>query len=296
PDRRPPRDDPEEASPATTAPPRSEGARAGGLTVTDAEVRSNRRRALALAAAGGLAFGVVLGVVLGAVAGPVVGGAVGAAVLVVLTVVVRRSAVRLSLSLLGARPLEPGDQPRLENLVEGLCASFGLRVPRLLVVDEAVPNACALGADPTAALVVTGGLLDRLGLMEMEGVVAHELAHVKRHDAAVSAVALAVVGPLGWLTGDDAWLHRAVGRGREYRADQIGAALVRYPPGLHDALASFESCEATSPDAAGGGTFAGRRAAMSRWVWIDPSVGRRQAPATGELDATSVRIEALAEW
>jgi Zn-dependent protease with chaperone function len=265
--------------------------------VTDAEVRSNRRRALAVAAAEGLALGVVVGVVVGVVAGPVVGGVSGAAVLVALTMVVRRTAVRVSLWLLGARPLEPGDLSRLENLVEGLCASFGLRVPRLLVVDEAVPNACALGADPTAALVVTAGLLDRLGLMEMEGVVAHELAHVKRHDAAVSAVALAVVGPLGWLTGDDAWLHRAVGRGREYRADQVGAALVRYPPGLHDALVSFESYEATSPVACrGGSVFAGRRAAMSRWVWIDPSVGRRQAVTTGELDATSVRIEALAEW
>lgn len=281
-----------------TAPFSEQGAPSSGLTVTDAEVRANRRRALALAATEGLALGVVLGVVLGAVVSPLVGAVVGAAALVVLTVVVRRAAVGLSIFLLGARPLEPGDQPRLENLVEGLCASFGLRVPSLLLIDEPVPNACALGADPTAALVVTAGLLDRLGLMEMEGVVAHELAHVKRHDAVVSAVALAVVGPLGWLTGDDRWLHRAVGRGREYRADQIGAALVRYPPGLHDALASFEAYEVASsvaPDR-GGSVFSGRRAAMSRWVWIDPSVGRRHAPTIGELDATSVRIEALAEW
>ena len=166
------------------------------------------------------------------------------------------------------------------------------------MVADPVPNACALGTDPAAALVVTSGLLDWTGLMEMEGVVAHELAHIKRHDAAVSAVALAVVGPLGWLTGNDAWLHRAVGRGREYRADQLGAALVRYPPGLHDALESFESYE-TAHGGAGStarSVFGGRRSAMSRSLWIDPSVGPRQASVTGELDATRVRIEALAEW
>ncbi len=236
--------------------------------------------------------------VLGLVIGPVVGAVAAAAALVLLSVAVRRAATAAAVALLRAEWLDPDDEPRLANLVEGLCASFGLRAPRLLVVADPVPNACALGADPGAALLVTSGLLDRVGLMEMEGVVAHELAHIKRHDAAVSAVALTVVGPLGWLTGNDAWLHRAVGRGREYRADQLGAAMVRYPPGLHDALESFQSYEVAQggPGSTDRSVFGGRRSAMSRWLWIDPSVGRRQAPVTGELDATRVRIEALAEW
>jgi Zn-dependent protease with chaperone function len=263
------------------------------------EVRANRRRARALSAADGLLVGTVLGVVLGVLVGPAVGAAAAAAALVVLTVAVPQVATGIAVALLGARPLDLGAQPRLANLVDGLCASFGLRVPRLLVVDDPVPNACALGADPAAALVVTSGLLRRLGLIEMEGVVAHELAHIKRHDGAVAAVALVVVGPLAWLTANGEWLHRAVGRGREYRADQLGAALVRYPPGLHDALESFESFESSGGgDGSGPGrsVFAGRRWAMSRWIWIDPSVGRRREAVIGELDATHVRIEALAEW
>lgn len=277
----------ESASSPTAAPP--------ALTVGAREIAANRRRAVLLSAVDGLALGLVLGVVLGVLAGAVVGAVVAVVAVVVVTVLVRRVATPLTARLLGARPVDADDVPRLANLVEGLCASFGLRPPALLLVEDPVPNACALGGRPdAAALVVTSGLLDRLGLIEMEGVVAHELAHVKRHDTAVSVVAVAVLAPLAWLTGSDGWLHRAVGRGREYRADQLGTALVRYPPGLHDALAVFES--SPGPSADGGSVFAGRRAAMTRWLWIDPSVGRRHAGTQGELDATRVRIDALAEW
>ena len=276
------------AAPAPTEAP------AGAFSITGEEIRANRRRAVALSVAGPVVAGVVLGVVLGVVAGVVVALVAGAVLLVVLVAVQRRLADGLARSLLGATPLGDGEDPGLENVVEGLCATFGLRVPALLVVDDQVPNACSLGRDPShAALVVTTGLLDRLDLIEMEGVVAHELTHVKRHDTAVTVAALAALGPLSWLGGSERWLHAALGAGREYRADQVAAATVRYPPGLRDALEAM----ARGPAPAPGSIFAERPLARTRWIWIDPMVGRRQGVSlVGENDATPVRIAALGEW
>ena len=237
--------------------------------------------------------GVVVGVVLALVVSLVVGAAVGAGVLLVVAAVVWRAATPIALRVLGARPLPEEEAPGLYNTVEGLCPTFGVRVPRLMVVDEAVPNACALGrgAD-SAVLVVTTGLIDRLGLIELEGVIGHELTHVKRHDTVVSAVAVTVVGPLSFLTGSDRLLHAAVGRGRELRADSVAVASVRYPPGLHDALETLVSTEVAGRNS----LFAGRRHLMTRWLWVDPTVGRRLQVDDGDLDSTAVRIAALAEW
>jgi Zn-dependent protease with chaperone function len=137
---------------------------------------------------------------------------------------------------------------------------------------------------------VTSGLLERLGLIEMEGVVAHELVHVRRRDAAVSAVAIATAGVVAWATGRDGLVHLAVGRGREFGADQAAAVAVRYPLGLRDALASMGGRPSgrESP-------FSGRRWAVTRWIWIDPMVGAAEQAPLGELDATDVRVDALAE-
>ncbi len=267
---------------------------AGAVSITEAEIAANRRRAAVLSAVDGLVAGIVLGVVLGLVVGAVIGAVVGVVVLVLGTALVRRSADRAAVAMLGAVPLGDGEDPGLENLVEGLCATFGLRVPALMVVDDDVPNACALGRDPShAVVVVTSGLLDRLDLIEMEGVVAHELAHVKRHDTTVSGAALAALRPWGWLGASERWLHAAVGPGREYRADQVAAATVRYPPGLRDALVALSQGPAPAP----GSVFSPRALARTRWLWIDPMVGRRQGVSlTGENDATAVRIAALGEW
>jgi Zn-dependent protease with chaperone function len=186
-------------------------------------------------------------------------------------------------------PLADRDNPRLTNVTEGLCATFGLRMPYLYVVWDAVPNACVLGRDASsAALVVTSGLLETMGPIELEGVIAHELAHVKRHDNAVSVVALTLAS-----FGGEGMLRWCLGRNREYRADVVAASAVRYPRGLLDALLLMEQ----APDPAGDSVFGTGRFGAIRHVWIDPSVGHRTDPlVAGDLNVTSVRAAALREW
>jgi Zn-dependent protease with chaperone function len=194
-----------------------------------------------------------------------------------------------ALKQVGATPLAERDNPRLTNVTDGLCATFGLRTPDLYVVWDAVPNACALGRDASsAALVVTSGLLEMMGPIELEGVIAHELAHVKRHDNTVSVVGLTLA-----RFGGEGMLRRCVGRSREYRADVVAAAAVRFPRGLLDALRLMEQ----APEPVGNSVFGPNRFGATRHVSIDPSVGHRSDPVVpGDLDVTSVRAAALSEW
>ena len=254
--------------------------------------RANVVRLRVLVVAGAALPALVLGVVAGVVASVVVGVVVAAVVFVVLALVASAGSIALALRLVGGTPVHEDTMPALVNQVEGLCATIGVVQPELRLVDDAVANACALaGRGGRSVLVVTSGLLARLGLIEMEGVVAHELVHLKRRDAAVSSVAVATAGVVAWATGRDGLVHLAVGRGREYGADQAAVLAVRYPPGLHDALLSMggRPSGAASP-------FTGRRWAATRWIWIDPMVGAAEPGPAGELDATVVRVAALAEW
>src|SRR5690554_7395362 len=94
-----------------------------------------------------------------------------------------------------ARPADPQTYARLHNLVEGLCIASGVPKPRIYVIDDPSPNAFATGRNPkNAAVAFTTGLLEKMNRVELEGVVAHELSHIKNYDILVSTLAVTMVG------------------------------------------------------------------------------------------------------
>jgi heat shock protein HtpX len=166
---------------------------------------------------------------------------------------------------------------RYHNLVEGLCIAAGLPKPKLYVVDDPAPNAFATGRNPKhSSLAVTTGLLQMMNRVELEGVIAHELSHVKNYDILAGTVAVIAVGAIALLADLGLrfmfWGGRgsrrdsrdsggagvilvilalallvlaplaaqmmqfSMSRKRELLADATGAQLTRYPPGLCSAL------------------------------------------------------------
>jgi Zn-dependent protease with chaperone function len=264
----------------------------GATQIFPSEVAANRRRVIVLCARTAVIPAVLIGALIGVTVSLIAGAIALVAVGLVCGYGVWRVAPRVSMRRIEAVPAYENEYPRYYNITEGLCATFGLRMPVLHVVEDAVPNACALGRDARSSdLVVTTGLLRVVGPIELEGVIAHELAHVKRGDNGVSSIGITLAS----LFGGETTLRRCVGAraSREYRADVVAASTVRYPRGLLDALRLMS--EAPPPQA--GSAFAAPRFGGTRWVWIDPSVGHRgDALVPGDLDATSVRAAALSEW
>jgi heat shock protein HtpX len=144
---------------------------------------------------------------------------------------------RAALRDAGAEPADPERLPRYHNLVAGLCQTAGLPMPRLYVVDSEAANAFSVGRDPgQAALVVTRGLLTGLNRVELEGVLAHELNHVWSWSARLATLGVA----LGRVPG---LLRLVAPPRREFDADEAGARLTRYPPGLVSALRKLSAGE-----------------------------------------------------
>jgi Zn-dependent protease with chaperone function len=259
-------------------------------------VRANRKRAVRLCLVPAVLAGVVVLVVLLAVGLPVFVGAIALVVVAAsLLSGLWSQAPGAVLRSLDARPSLEWERPRLHNLVDGLCATMGLSPPAIVVVDSPVPNALALGRDPVSAvLVVTAGLDTALTLVELEGVLAHELVHIKRHDTVVAGVAIVTTRPLAAVRGR-AWgtarVHRLIGEGRAFDADQRAARVVRYPTGIGSAL------QVMAGSGAPGGSWppgTGLTAALTRWLWIDPMAGTSGESMEGNLDDTRVRAAALA--
>jgi heat shock protein HtpX len=174
----------------------------------------------------------------------------------------------------GAREAPRDQHPYLYNAVEGLAIAAGIPAPRVYLINDTAPNAFATGRDPQhAAVVVTTGLLEKLDRLELEGVLAHELSHVKNYDVRLATVASVLVGMVILLSDmfqrSMFWgrrrgsregrggsglvvlvglalavlaplfaqlLRLAISRNREYLADASAAMLTRYPEGLASAL------------------------------------------------------------
>lgn len=107
----------------------------------------------------------------------------------------------VALAMSHARPADSHEYARYHNLVEGLCIAAGLPKPRLYVIEDQAPNAFATGRNPRhAAVAVTTGLLEKLNRVELEGVLAHELSHIKNYDLLVSTLAVTMVGVVALLS------------------------------------------------------------------------------------------------
>jgi heat shock protein HtpX len=164
------------------------------------QVTSNKRRSWLLV--GG--FVVLVAAVATAFAYLIGGGPIGVVVALAIAGATsfgaywKSDAVALRMSR--ARPAPVEEFARYHNIVEGLCIASGLPKPRLYVVDDPAPNAFATGRNPrNAAVAVTTGLLEKLNRIELEGVLAHELSHVKNYDILVSTLAVTMVGVVALL-------------------------------------------------------------------------------------------------
>jgi heat shock protein HtpX len=164
------------------------------------QVAQNKRRSVLLVAGFVvfvalvvMAFNLVLG-------GGYVGLAIALPIAAISAFVAYWRSDRIALAVSRARPADEDTYARLHNLVEGLCIASGLPKPRLYVVDDPAPNAFATGRNPRhAAVAVTTGLLEKMNRVELEGVLAHELAHVKNYDILVSTLAVTMVGVVAIL-------------------------------------------------------------------------------------------------
>jgi heat shock protein HtpX len=186
------------------------------------------------------------------------------------------SSDKIVLAISRAKPVEKKDYPYLYNVVEGLAIAAGLPKPRCYIIDDTAPNAFASGRNPkNSVIVVTKGLLQKLNRVELEGVIAHEMSHIKNYDVLVQTLAVVMVGIVAllsdWILRTFLWggrrrrsssgggnaatiiivvglvlavlspivsqlIRLAVSRKREFLADADGAFLTRYPPGLASAL------------------------------------------------------------
>lgn len=177
---------------------------------------------------------------------------------------------RMALAFNGAREIQKRDNPRLWRIVENLAITNGMPMPKVYIIDDPAPNAMATGRDPKhAAVAATTGILDIMTDTELEGVMAHEMGHVKNYDIRVSMIAFALVAVVSILADIilrmtffrdrnsnsssgmfmliglvaailtpiiASFIQLAISRQREYLADATGAETTRHPEGLASAL------------------------------------------------------------
>jgi heat shock protein HtpX len=186
---------------------------------------------------------------------------------------------KIVLAMTRAKEIKKEENPELYRIVENLCIGAGLPLPKLYIIEEDQPNAFATGRDKYHAVVaVTRGLLNRLERAELEGVIAHELAHIGNKDILLQTITVTLVGFVAilsdWFLRMSFWgmgkrgyernnrsaiflfltivaailapiaaqlIHFAISRKREFLADATGALITRYPEGLARALEKIAS-------------------------------------------------------
>jgi heat shock protein HtpX len=244
-------------------------------------IKANRQRSFFLFVLMGLVLlglGYVAGYAYGAEQGGIVGLGIAGGLFIIMSLVSITSAPRIMLSVSNAKEIKPDVHPQLYNVVEEMKLAANLpAMPKIYIINEEAPNAFATGLNPkNSAIAVTAGLLARLNRDELQGVVAHEMAHIINRDVRFITLAGIMMGVIVmmsevflrsmWYSGGARYgsskdkgqgqviimvvaivlsilapilaqvLYFSISRKREYLADASAARLTRYPEGLASAL------------------------------------------------------------
>ena len=230
----------------------------------------------------------------------------------------------LALTINGAKQIQKSDNPRLFRIIENLAITDGLPTPKVYIIEDSGLNAFATGRNPEhASVAITTGLLDILEDTELQGVMAHELGHVKNYDIRVSMLAFALVGVIsliadiflrisfwGGSSSDDSsdnnsgntimmvvaiaalilapivatFMQLAISRKREYLADATGALTTRYPEGLAKALEKIRD---------GGSSLQRRNTSTAHFFIANPLKGKSMSSLLSTHPPIDDRIRIL---
>ncbi len=222
------------------------------------------------------------------VVGDAIGGRQGATLALILAAVMNFFAYwfsdKMALAMSGARPVSEAEAPELHQIVAKLARQAGIPKPRVYIIPSQTPNAFATGRNPShAAVAVTAGIMQILNRDELEGVLAHEISHIKNRDILISSIAAVLAGAIAYLAQMAQWalffgglghddeennnplgfigvilmivlaplaatlIQLAVSRSREYLADATGAKICRCPLSLARALEKLEAWNRQMP-------------------------------------------------
>jgi heat shock protein HtpX len=268
------------------------------------EVTANKRKT-ALLFVGFFAFIAIISWIFGQAQGNYSSVIAGLVIASVYSLISYFASSKIALSMNGAKEIQKRDNPKLWRTVENLAITEGLPMPRVYIIDDPGLNAFATGRNPeNAHVAITTGLLDVLDYQELQGVMAHELGHIKNYDIRVAMVAFALFSVVsiladfflrmsffgGFRNSDDddssasalfgmlalvamilapivaTVIQLALSRQREYLADATGAEATRYPEGLARALEKIRDY--------GGGVLKRQNSSTAHFFISNPLRGR----------------------
>lgn len=259
-------------------------------------------------------IGYLIGLYIGS---PIMGLLMAVVLFAIIMLVTYYGGQNIVTTMAGAREVSKPEEPYLHNTVEALSIAAGLPMPKLYIIDTEVPNAFAAGRNPeNASITVTRGLLERLDRLELEGVIAHEMAHIRNYDVLLATVAVVLVGTivfLGYMARYSSYgslfrgrdrgggqgqliflvvflvlvilapifaqlLKFAISRQREYLADATGANYTGYPEGLASALEKISDQQKSKSKL--------RNDALNGLYIINPALGAKSSNRGSTLFST----------